>query len=213
MNISDSVIDMKQYEGKDRLDVMFEKQEMLRDLYKVLGPKVSVADLDLPEHQHILREFAWNTTEEMGEVLDVVFGTNDREHIIDETSDSLSFYLELLALSGMSVEDFAPSQAHSGDKLDYWFDKAVSQYEGVTMVRVIHSEFLEKLALAINNLKNRKWRKTNLKTNKLIYRKALYDTFIPFLMFVNLVGLTPETLFDGYLRKTEVNLFRINSRY
>jgi len=212
MNISDSVIDMKQYEGKDRLDVMFEKQEMLRDLYKVLGPKVSVADLDLPEHQHILREFAWNVCEETGEVLDVVFGTNDREHIIDETSDSLSFYLELLALSGMSVEDFAPSQAHSGDKLDYWFKMSLEQYS-TSSIREIHSLFLEKLALAINNLKNRKWRKTNLKTNKLIYRKALYDTFIPFLMFVNLVGLTPETLFDGYLRKTEVNLFRINSRY
>lgn len=214
MNISDVKIDYSKYAGRDRLDVLFEKQEELRKLYGI-----PILDLDLPRDQHLAREFAWNVTEEMGEVLDVYFGTGDKEHIKDEIADALSFYLELMLMSGMAMKDFIFVHSEDdGDDLEAWFFLGTGSSLKIPDVdflheRVIHSLFLQKLALAINHLKNRKWRKTNLKTNKKMYREALLETFDLFIAFVQVVGLSSADLLDAYLRKSEVNMFRIRSKY
>jgi hypothetical protein len=165
MNISDVKIDHSKYEGRDRLDVLFEKQDELRKLYEI-----PILDLDLPKDQHVAREFAWNVTEETGEALEVFLGTGDKEHTLDEVADALGFYLELMLMCGMTSKDLEPSVPNQVDKLAGWFVRAIEGYPLVGYnLRETHSFFLERLALAINNLKNRKWRKTNLKTNKLIY--------------------------------------------
>lgn len=211
MNIADVTIDHSQYEGQDRLDIMFAKQDELRILYEI-----PILDLDLPRDQHIAREFAWNVTEELGEALEVFLGTKDRQHVLDEVADALAFYLELLLMSGLGSKDFEPPYdarigSNEDDKLGRWFRFGHQQL--FVHEREVHSMFLEKLALAINNLKNRKWRKTNLKTNKEIYHKALFNTFGLFVLFVESVGLNSTDLFDAHLRKHEVNLFRLRSKY
>lgn len=207
MNINDVKIDMTQFEGKDRLDVIFEKQNDLREKYGI-----PIMKFDVPADQSLAREMAWNTVEELGEALAVITSKiKDRDHLLDETADALSFYIELLLISGMSSDDFRPPKDSTSDKLQGWFEVDSDTYR--TDTRRSHSIFVEKLALAINHLKNRKWRKTNLHTNEFLYRKDLYVTFLNFIRFVRELGITPDELFDAYVRKVEVNLFRIRSNY
>ena len=207
MNIQDVVIDHKIYEDKDRLDVIFEKQDELRQAYGI-----PILKLDVPGDQSIAREMAWNTVEEMAEALAVITSkTQDKNHLLDEVADSFSFYIELLIISGMTADDFKPTKSTQKDKLGGWFDVDSDAYQ--TDTRRAHSIFVEKLAIAINNLKNRKWRKTNVHTNDFIYKKDLFVTFLNFVRFVKELGLTDHDLFDAYVRKVEVNKFRIRSKY
>ena len=211
MHISDIKIDHDEYIGHDRLIEMFEKQDELRQKYEI-----PILDPDLPADQHIAREFAWNVTEEAGEVLDVFFGSRDANHLKDELADCISFYLELLLISGFTKEDLEPAYVGPGDFLQRWFDSTETTFyenEVDGNPREFHSRFLEALALSINHLKNRKWRKTNLKTNVFLYKASLYRSFRLFIQFIKSLQITPHDLFDSYLRKHQVNLFRINSKY
>ncbi len=210
MNVADVTIDHTLYKNKDRLSVMFEKQEELRQLYGI-----PILELDVPAHQSIAREMAWNTVEEIGESLEVYTGPNprmNREHLLDEVADSTSFYLELLLISGLKAEDLIPIHSNNKvDSLENWFENDKDSY--ITDLRKSHSIFTEKLALAINRLKNRKWRKTHVHTNIFLYRKDLYMTFLNFIRVVKCLGVTPHEFFDVYLRKAHVNKWRVESRY
>lgn len=208
MNISDVKIDHSQYKNKDRLQVIFQKQDELRQLFGV-----PILNLDVPADQSLAREFAWNTIEEISEALEVVTGSRNREHIKDEVADALSFYVELFIMCGISADDLKCSHTGSGDELENWFsiDKGNPKYR--PFLRNEHSTFVEKLALAINKLKNRKWRKTNIQTNVFAFRRDLYMTFLSFTRLVRLFGLTADDMFLAYIRKVEVNKFRIESNY
>lgn len=211
MNISEVKVDYSKYTEKDRLLVMFDLQDELRRAYKI-----PILNLDDPQDQHLAREFAWNVTEETGEVLEVNYGSKDNEHILDELADSTSFFLELLLMSGIVPTEWVPNEEVTGnDNLERWFNfvKKLQKNSVPQMLRESHSLFVQMLSLAINRLKNRKWRKTNLKTNIMLYRGGLYHAFFSFVHFVILLGVTPEELFDSYLRKYEVNKFRIASKY
>ena len=205
MNIKDVTIDHGQYISRDRLDVVFEKQDELRVAYKV-----PLLDLDVPSHQSLAREFAWNVTEEIGEVLEVEYGSKDADHIIDEVADAFSFYIELMIMCGIAPSDLEHPTLTSGDKLENWFRDSV----GNTMnLREAHSMFMERLSLSINRLKNRKWRQTNVHTNRFLFKKDLVESFGFFIAVCSKVGIDSHMLFDGYLRKHEVNKFRIRSKY
>lgn len=207
MNISDIKINYNKVKG-DKLQIIFKKQDELRKKYGI-----PILDLDLPQDQHLAREFAWNVVEETGEAFDVFATTKDREHLIDELADALSFFVELLIMCGFDAESASPDDQMNWvlkDALEEWFRKADEKSLGLY---VSHSDFVVALSLAINNLKNRKWRKTNLKTNRTDFKRMMYETIVKFFGFVSELGIDPETLFDGYLRKHKVNLFRINSKY
>src|SRR3990167_3090820 len=185
MNINDVVIDHNLYSGQDRLKVMFEKQDELRQAYEI-----PILELDLPKDQKIAKTFAWCIVEEAAETLDVVMTTNHQSHIGDEISDTIAFYLELLIISGLSRRD-----------LDW------NEWEGtldIQKIPEVFTEFVTSLAMAINTLKSREWRKTNLKTDVKTYHERLTRTFPKLKEFVARLGLSSEQLFDYYLRKHSV---------
>jgi NTP pyrophosphatase (non-canonical NTP hydrolase) len=195
MNLSDVKIDYSQYEGQDIFSVIFQKQKMLIQLYEV--PNV---DLDVPKDQQILRVLAWCVIEEAAEALDVIWTTNDPEHLKDEVADMMHFYVELLILSGIDSVDFR--------------SQLLSEIEPIKMTLAdVFTVFSVHLALAINCLKNRFWRKTNLKTDQVFFLDSIKKTIPDFMSLVHQLGLTPDDLIDSYLRKNEINLFRIRSKY
>lgn len=213
MNISDQLILSKaeeiknQYSNVDRLEVIFALQDTLRGRYGV-----PILNLDVPADQSLAREMAWNTVEEMAEALAVkTSNTKHREHILDETADCLSFYIELLIICGMSAADFIPPKDTVEDDLGGWFEVDTPSFE--TDLRRSHSIFVEKIAIAINNLKNRKWRKTNVHTNDFLLKKDLYITFLNFIRFVKQLEIDSDDLYDAYVRKYCVNEFRLDSNY
>lgn len=208
MNIADVAIDPSQFDGKDRLDIIFEKQDELRAAYGI-----PVANLDVPADQAIVREFAWNTVEELSEALEVMTGSKDPQHLRDEVADALSFYVELMLICGIKASDLKCSHTGPGDELERWFTLDDGNVKYKASLRREHSTFVEKLALAINNLKNRKWRKTNVQTNVFTFQKDMYMTFLHFIRVIKSFELTSDDVFDAYVRKVEVNKFRLRSNY
>lgn len=193
MNIEDVKIDYTQYEGLDLIDVMFQNQKNLMDLYKV--PDI---DLDIPSDQQLIRAMAWSVVEEAGEAIEVVEGSKHFEHLLDEVADMSHFYIELLIMSGISAEEFKEHSSRVLETYDY---------------SVAFKDFTVRLALTVNTLKNRFWRKTNLKTDQEKYRERLIGTVESFLRFVYSLKINKEKFVDAYLRKNEVNKFRIRSKY
>ncbi len=192
MNINDVKIDWTRYEGKDPIALLFEKQEELRIAFGV-----PLCDLDVPADQQQLRAMAWNTIEEMGEALEAKFeGSHD--HLLDELADMTAFYIELFLMSRIPRD-----QLPAG-----W-----GTYNKPLEVQWATMDFTQSLALAINTLKNRYWRKTNVKTDRLIYFSRLTQTWGYFTRLVFSLGVSTRDLLDAYLRKHEVNKFRIRSKY
>lgn len=192
MNISDVKIDYDRFEGKPLGQVVFEKQQDLMNLYGV--PKI---DLDVPKDQQLIRAMAWSVVEEAGEAMEVHQGSKDKEHLIDEVADMMHFYVEFLIMSGLKFEDIGQKDIE---------DKFSDPEHAL-------SEFVIALALAVNVLKNRFWRETNLKTDQNRYREAVLKIDAKFWNFIWSLGLREGQAIDGYLRKNEVNLFRIRSKY
>lgn len=195
MNIEEVTIDHTKYEGKNFIEVFFEKQEELRKLYKI-----RLADLDVPADQELLKWFAWCVTEESAEVIEVLMTSDHHQHLIDEAADMWSFFIELLLVAKFSVDSFP--------KVDPW--ESQRDLEGLPKK---FTDFITALAICMNTLKNRDWRQTNLKTDKVLFYKRLELCIGTILTFLKSTGLSFNELFDGYLRKHEVNLFRIRSKY
>lgn len=198
MNIQDIKVDYSEYKDRDLIDVIFEKQDELRKLYKV-----PICDLDVPSDQQQLRSMAWNVVEEAAEAIDVVMTSEHRDHIFDELADMISFYLELLIMCSLTPKDFI---------LEKWNSDSTSSYQ-LNEISMTFMSFTSGLAIAINSLKNRYWRQTNLKTEKELFETRLKKTVPLFRDFVKSLNVSFDELIDAYLRKHQVNLFRIRSKY
>lgn len=194
MNISEITIDYSEFKDRDLIDVVFEKQRKLMNYYNIMH-----IDLDIPRDQQEVRATAWNIIEEIGETLEA----ESAEHTLDEIADAMHFYIEFLIMSGLTSTDVKNEigglkQQHASKK---------------TIINENLAEFVEALALTVNTLKNRKWRKTNLMTEKLTYMNRAVKTIQPFFKLILSFGVTYDEVIDAYLRKNHVNLFRVKSKY
>lgn len=219
MNVEDVVIDYNQFKGQDLLEVVWEKQKTLMNLYGV--PRI---DLDVPKDQQMIRAMAWSVVEEAGEAMEA-YDHKHYGHIGDELADMMHFFVELLIMSGVKHEDIykqldleswkqgseMPHELTDFEHMDQYF-KLMHPVNGDKILKHFH-DFIVKLALAVNVLKNRFWRETNLKTDHAYYHHSLRQTYVHFFHFCNALGFNPAELVDYYLKKNEVNLFRIRSKY
>lgn len=71
----------------------------------------------------------------------------------------------------------------------------------------------EELGEAMNCLKNKPWKVTQMTTDETHYREELVDALHFFIELLMHSGFEPESLTRMYLNKSDVNRFRIRSRY
>ncbi len=71
----------------------------------------------------------------------------------------------------------------------------------------------EEIGEAMNCLKNKPWKQTQMETDVLHYKEELADAFHFFVELCILSGINSEDLFNLYFRKSEVNKFRQRSKY
>lgn len=156
-------------------------------------------DIENPKAQKQLRATAWYLVEEIGEVLDA---TNDRERH-EEVIDVFHFLTELLLCSGIETSNIYPA---APDKIDKMFAEApISPTHMATLF------FVDRLSDAIHCLKAKPWKKNPRESSVNMYRHKLIGALFAFIEFAKAFGLTPETLFDLYMGKANVNQERINS--
>lgn len=239
MNVNDIKDDVipTPTEDKDMLDLIFERQHALSQKYipvekanGLLQTELFPGDLDDRFSQSRMKDFAWRVQEELYEALDALIIHKDNHvHFIEEMIDALHFYTELCLFCGYTSKDvkefFAIPQGDDNNKpLDkfealYQIAKAIDQKSGGVDINIppallISVTIGQPIGNAMNKLKNKPWKQTHMVTDKESFKDQILVPWIGFFRVLgNRFGLTAKDVFTYYFKKSEVNKFRIGSKY
>jgi len=229
VNIHDYTVD-KSLWGECRLDAIFKRQRELMDKYHeieaanglLLTDKIPV-NLHNKLGQARLKDFAWRTTEEIGEAIEARERHCDiPDHCYEELADALHFLTEFTILSGITPEDLmtiinSDRDAVPGDKLDqFWFWKYkwdAGLYHPMEILLLTTGEFVKNMGMACNCFKNKPWKQTQMMTDEKEFYKWVGRVWRSFITICHYAGLDAESLTEYYFGKSEVNKFRQRSNY
>ncbi len=86
--------------------------------------------------------------------------------------------------------------------------------EGNYLIRDMLNATVQEIGEAVQVLKNWKaWKQTEMPSDADHFKEELIDALHFFVEALILAGLTPETIYDLYFKKNEVNHFRQESKY
>ena len=89
----------------------------------------------------------------------------------------------------------------------------VNDSKGQARLKDFAWRITEELGEAMNCLKNKPWKQTQMLTDEAHYQEELADAFHFFVELLILSGVDARKLHDLYFRKSEVNKFRQSSHY
>jgi hypothetical protein len=207
----------------DRLEMIFTRQYELFQKYHPIekahgighGAMEEPFDIDDPKCQYLCKDFAWRITEEIAE------STEARGHLIhaqEETVDAFHFLVELYLINGLTaplVFKLAniPSVAHMNifpkDKLDHLFQA----YGKSSNFHLAAYFLIETLGKAMNCLKNKPWKQTHILTDVNRFHDLLARALVDWTIYAKSIGVTADSAYDLYFRKSNVNQFRVESKY
>lgn len=217
MNINHAIV-----EGVtgDKLQAIFTRQKSLMDKYHdielrsgLLQTEDCPVNLDDKRGQARIKDFSWRVTEELGEALDA---KATKDHYQEELIDGLHFLTELTILAGRDYHNILPEStalyhndrledlvenakeciSRSGDNLNYWVSK-----------------FIENLGMMCNCLKNKPWKQSMMKTDQNAFYGRLAEVWVLYITILVVSGLDADSIAITYLKKSQVNKFRIRSAY
>lgn len=206
MNVHDTIAPDAPKTWAEILPMIFIKQEQLMTKYRDIE---HLPDWPVSLHTHsgqkVLKDFAWRTVEELTESYEAWFKHKNRvdaePHALEELADAMHFFVELMLYAGVGVEaclvakQFFPPAARTAPSSDgYW-------------------QVTFKLGVAMNFLKNKAWKQSQIPTDTTRLYLALMETYQAMLFLWADMGYTQEHLFSYYFRKAQVNEFRQRSAY
>lgn len=204
----------------DKLQAIFTRQKSLMDKYHdielrsgLLQTEDCPVNLDDKRGQARIKDFSWRVTEELGEALDA---KATKDHYQEELIDGLHFLTELTILAGKDYHNILPEGtalyhndrledlvenakeciSRSGDNLDYWVSK-----------------FIENLGMMCNCLKNKPWKQSMMKTDQNAFYGRLAEVWVLYITLLVVSGMDADSIATTYLKKSQVNKFRIRSAY
>jgi len=204
---------------KNILEAMFNKQYELAMKYvdiEKMGDlfEKTKTNLDTLEGQIWLKDFIYRTIEEVGESFEIIYINKDwskvsdidKLHYSEELIDALHFYMELCLIAGYNSSDF----------------KQLNEYGQITGIetsleyiyfKIRHWNIVQYLTLAGNKLRNKKWKQTQVLTDRNIFFEYLEKALDELIRALRSVGLTDEDIYNMYFKKNQVNKFRQRSKY
>ena len=204
----------------DKLQAIFTRQKSLMNKYHDIELKSGLlqtedcpVNLDDKRGQARIKDFSWRVTEELGEALDA---KATKDHYQEELIDGLHFLTELTILVGKDYHNILPEGtalyhndrledlvenakeciSRKGDNLNYWVSK-----------------FIENLGMMCNCLKNKPWKQSMMKTDRNAFYGRLAEVWVIYITILVVSGMTAQDIADIYLKKSQVNKFRIRSAY
>ena len=204
----------------DKLQAIFTRQKSLMEKYHdielrsgLLQTEDCPVNLDDKRGQARIKDFSWRVTEELGEALDA---KATKDHYQEELIDGLHFLTELTILAGKDYHNILPEGtalyhndqledlvenakeciSRSGDNLDYWVSK-----------------FIENLGMMCNCLKNKPWKQSMMKTDQNAFYGRLAEVWVLYITLLVVSGMDADSIATTYLKKSQVNKFRIRSAY
>lgn len=152
--------------------------------------------LDDRDNQIAIKDSLWRIMEEVGEALEARRGEVP-EKVWEELADGLHFLIRLnLNVCMPHLWEQAFNKGRMNDTYSYMI-----------------TDFVESAGCLGNTLKLKAWKQTDVPTDVTEFSKKLLDVNKAYLGVCWALGLTHHTLFQYYWRKSEVNLFRIRSKY
>lgn len=185
------------------------RQNKLEDFYWTLEKRHKrVFDLNERPGQIIIKDFLWRITEELGEALEADTKEHNLVKIHEELADCLHFIAGLGIISDISDEFINGFMEFSYEIVPQTNPRPIPQLAPTAV-----SMFVQALGVMGNTLKMKPWKQTDVMTD-VNYAKFCYRQLVKrFLEVCHAFGLTLPILWDLYYRKSEVNLFRIESGY
>lgn len=171
-------------------------------------------DINDNKAQARIKDFCWRFTEELAEALAEADEANTYLYQ-EELIDCLHFLTEL----SISV-DFLPKDINhymewfkSEDVLANLFQHAENYlYAGHTRYHLMMS-VIKNLGLMANELKNRPWKQSYRETDEKKFYFYLMRTWRAFIRLCVEAGMTAESLYEGYVSKSNENKSRQKRGY
>jgi dimeric dUTPase (all-alpha-NTP-PPase superfamily) len=175
------------------------------------------ASIDSTKRQYVMKDFAWRITEELMEAVEAwrkwQFSRNDTdlEHSQEEIADSFHFFVELLILAGISDKDLM-MECQGKDPITFYMASMSAARDQLDIdSRIV--VFLEALGCAMNCLKQKPWKQTQMFTDIKKFRQLLHKAFGRWVYMAQGFKLTSKGIVEIYLKKHRVNEFRQRSKY
>lgn len=174
----------------------FNEIETQNGFWRALPAAFNLQD---PHDQTLLRRYAWQVTEEVCEVLDA---WNDDSRA-EEIADVYHFLIELAIVGGLVNDlcELLPQTLEEHFELIPKSERNDSRFSP----RDYWLMFIEHVAMTMNQLKNRPWRKDHRPTNPSEFVKDLYECFIGFYHAAAASGQTALSLSLAYSLKAAIN--------
>lgn len=218
MNINHAV--EEKIEG-DLLKAIFDRQKSLMGKYHDIELKSGLlqtedcpVNLDDKRGQARIKDFSWRVTEELGEALDA---KANKDHYQEELIDGLHFLTELTVLAGKDYNTILSINTPTYDE-DHLKDLVENAKEVISRKANDHldfwvSRFIEQLAMMCNCLKNKPWKQSMMKTDREAFYNRLAEAWVCYITILVISGMGAEDIANVYLKKSQVNKFRIRSAY
>ena len=203
----------KEKTNKESLRAIFDRQKELMEKYHDIEFKSGLmqtedcpVNLDDKRGQARIKDFAWRITEEIGEALDAIGNELDESallHFHEELVDGLHFLTEMTILTGYDLPEYTTLK----DLIEE------VNYRDFYSLNDLVSNHVCYLGMMCNCLKNKPWKQSMMKTNKENFYKNLKLVWSNYIAILTSQNLTEEEITDLYLRKSQVNQFRVRSNY
>lgn len=208
---------------KDILKAIFDKQRILAQKYvdiEEMGDllETTATNLDTVEGQIWLKDFLYRIIEEVGESYEIIFEHLDpdkgfdsltdlqKTHYSEELIDALHFFVELCIIAGYEHTDFKPLK-------ECGLYVVNNDKNNPEEYAIRHWYIVQYLTFAGNKLRNKKWKKTHVLTDRKIFFEHIEEAFDSLIHALRVVGNTDEDIYMMYFKKNKVNQFRQRSNY
>ena len=185
---------------------IFLKQAELMTKYKEIEqlPAAPVS-LHTASGQRIIKDFAWRTVEELTESAEAWEKHGEdaaisRDHALEELADAVHFFVELCIFAGLTPDQCA------GPIIELvWTDDLA--------VVNAYWTFVKKLGIAMNFLRNKAWKQSQVPTDERRFRLALIEASDALMGIWGALRCSKDDLYTFYMKKHAVNTFRQRSKY
>ena len=179
---------------------IFARQAELDASYNLIEKRPILTDpLNTRDGQVLLKDFLWRIVEEVGETLDAKETGEAREKVWEELADGLHFLVGFI-IHSQSYNVWSEALNVPRPVLSDSYHYAISG-------------FVRSVGMLGNTLKLKPWKQTDVTTDLRAFEGCLMTFIVQYLRVCWSLGMTLPDLYDFYMRKSEVNLFRIRSRY
>ncbi len=190
--------------------LIWDLQLQLIEKYQVIeGLPLYPLNLDTKDNQELMKDFLARVTEELAEAYEA-FNLGNVEDGKEELADALHFLVEAIIFT----TDIKTFQGLFQVPLEMaLISKLTNRADGYTSFQYWFWDVTYHLNIARNNLRNKKWKQTQVLAQKALFLANLARAFEALLTGFNLVQMDEKDIFEVYYKKNRINRFRIKSKY